>query len=32
MQKMMKMMKGGGAKKMMRQMEAMRGKGAVSGM
>ena len=28
----MKMMKGGGAKKMMRQMEAMRGKGGFPGM
>ncbi len=32
MQKMMKMMKGSGAKKMMRQMEAMRGKGGFPGM
>ncbi len=32
MQKMMQMMKGGGAKKMMRQMEAMRGKGGFPGM
>lgn len=29
---MMKMMKGGGAKKMMRQMEAMKGKGGFPGM
>ncbi len=32
MQKMMKMMKGSGAKKMMRQMEAMKGKGGFPGM
>jgi signal recognition particle subunit SRP54 len=32
MQKMMKMMKGGGAKKMMRQMEMMKGKGGFPGM
>jgi signal recognition particle subunit SRP54 len=32
MQKMMKMFKGGGSKKMMRQMEAMRGKGGFPGM
>jgi len=32
MQKMMKLMKGGGGKKMMRQMEAMRGKGGFPGM
>jgi signal recognition particle subunit SRP54 len=32
MQKMMKMFKGGGAKKMMRQMEAMRGRGGLPGM
>jgi signal recognition particle subunit SRP54 len=32
MQKMMKMFKGGGGKKMMRQMEAMRGKGGFPGM
>jgi signal recognition particle subunit SRP54 len=32
MQKMMRMMKGGGAKKMMRQMEAMKGKGGFPGM
>jgi len=32
MQKVMKMMKGGGAKKLMRQMEAMRGKGGVPGL
>ena len=32
MHKMMKMMKGGGAKKLMRQMEAMRGKGGLPGM
>jgi len=32
MQKMMRMMKGGGGKKMMRQMEAMRGKGGFPGM
>jgi signal recognition particle subunit SRP54 len=32
MQKMMKMMKGAGGKKMMRQMEAMRGKGGFPGM
>jgi signal recognition particle subunit SRP54 len=32
MQKMMKMFKGGGGKKMMRQMEMMRGKGAFPGM
>jgi signal recognition particle subunit SRP54 len=32
MQKMMKMFKGGGGKKMMRQMEAMRGKGGLPGM
>src|ERR1019366_4521610 len=31
MQKMVKMMKGGGAKKMMRQMEMMRGKGGFPG-
>jgi signal recognition particle subunit SRP54 len=31
MQKVMKMMKGGGAKKLMRQMEAMRGKGGMPG-
>ena len=31
MQKMMRMFKGGGAKKMMRQMEAMRGKGGFPG-
>ena len=31
MQKMMRMFKGGGAKKMMRQMEAMRGKGSFPG-
>ena len=31
MQKLMKMMQGGGAKKMMRQMEAMRGKGGFPG-
>jgi signal recognition particle subunit SRP54 len=30
MQKMMRMLKGGGGKKMMRQMEAMRGKGGMS--
>ena len=29
---MMKMMKGGGAKKMMRQMEMMKGKGGFPGM
>jgi signal recognition particle subunit SRP54 len=29
---MMKMMKGGGNKKMMRQMEAMRGRGGFPGM
>ncbi len=32
MQKMMQMMKGGGAKKMMRQIEAMKGKGGFPGM
>ena len=32
MQQMMKMLKGGGAKKMMRQMEAMKGKGGFPGM
>jgi signal recognition particle subunit SRP54 len=32
MQKMMRMMKGGGMKKMMRQMEAMKGKGGFPGM
>jgi signal recognition particle subunit SRP54 len=32
MQKMMRMMKGNGAKKLMRQMEAMRGKGGFPGM
>ena len=32
MQKMMRMMKGGGMKKMMRQMEAMKGKGGYPGM
>jgi signal recognition particle subunit SRP54 len=32
MQQMMKMFKGGGAKKMMRQMEAMKGKGGFPGM
>lgn len=32
MQKMMKMFKGGGNKKMMRQLEAMRGKGGFPGM
>ena len=32
MQKMMKMLKGGGAKKMMRQMEAMKGRGGFPGM
>jgi len=32
MQKVMKMMKGGGAKKLMRQMEAMRAKGGLPGM
>jgi signal recognition particle subunit SRP54 len=32
MQKMMKMFKGGGGKKMMRQMEAMRGRGGFPGM
>jgi len=32
MQKMMRMFKGGGAKKMMRQMEAMKGKGGFPGM
>ena len=32
MHKVMKMMKGGGAKKLMRQMEAMRGQGGVPGM
>jgi signal recognition particle subunit SRP54 len=32
MQKMMKMMKGGGGKKMMRQMEMMKGKGGFPGM
>jgi signal recognition particle subunit SRP54 len=32
MQQMMKMMRGGGAKKMMRQMEAMKGKGGFPGM
>jgi signal recognition particle subunit SRP54 len=32
MQKVMKMMKGGGARKMMRQMEAMRAKGGLPGM
>jgi signal recognition particle subunit SRP54 len=32
MQKVMKMMKGGGARKMMRQMEAMRGRGGMPGM
>ncbi|MBX3751559.1 MAG: signal recognition particle protein [Opitutaceae bacterium] len=32
MQKMMRMMKGGGAKKLMRQMEAMKGKGGFPGM
>jgi signal recognition particle subunit SRP54 len=32
MQKMMRMMKGGGGRKMMRQMEAMRGKGGFPGM
>ena len=32
MQKMMKMFKGGGGKKMMRQLEAMRGKGGFPGM
>ena len=32
MHKVMKMMKGGGAKKMMRQMEAMRGQGGMPGM
>ena len=32
MQKMMRMMKGGDAKKMMRQMEAMKGKGGFPGM
>jgi signal recognition particle subunit SRP54 len=31
-QKMMKMMRGGGAKKMMRQMEAMKGRGGFPGM
>jgi len=30
--KMMQMMKGGGMKKMMRQMEAMKGKGGFPGM
>lgn len=30
--KMMKMMKGGGGKKMLRQMEAMRGRGGFPGM
>jgi signal recognition particle subunit SRP54 len=29
---MMKMFKGGGARKMMRQMEAMKGKGGLPGM
>ena len=32
MRQMMKMFKGGGAKKMMRQMEAMRGRGGFPGM
>ena len=32
MHKVMKMMKGGGAKKLMRQMEAMRGRGGMPGM
>ena len=32
MQKVMKMMKGGGARKLMRQMEAMRGRGGMPGM
>jgi signal recognition particle subunit SRP54 len=32
MQKMMRMMKGGGMKKMMRQMEAMKGKGGFPSM
>ena len=32
MQKMMRMMKGGGSKKMMRQLEAMKGKGGFQGM
>jgi signal recognition particle subunit SRP54 len=32
MQKMMKLMKGGGSKKMMRQLEAMKGKGGFPGM
>jgi signal recognition particle subunit SRP54 len=32
MQKMMRMMKGGGSKKMMRQLEAMKGKGGFPGM
>jgi signal recognition particle subunit SRP54 len=32
MQKMMKMLRGGGSKKLMRQMEAMRGKGGFPGM
>ena len=32
MQKVMKMMKGGGSKKMMRQLEAMKGKGGFPGM
>ena len=32
MQKMMKMLKGSGAKKMMRQMEAMKGRGGFPGM
>jgi signal recognition particle subunit SRP54 len=31
MHKVMKMMKGGGAKKLMRQMEAMRSKGGMPG-
>jgi signal recognition particle subunit SRP54 len=32
MQKMMRMMKGSGSKKMMRQMESMKGKGGFPGM
>ena len=32
MQKLMRAMKGGGTKKMMRQMEAMKGKGGFPGM
>jgi signal recognition particle subunit SRP54 len=32
MQKVMRMMKGGGSKKMMRQLEAMKGRGGFPGM